>query len=211
MPDRLQQRASRDLGERTLLRHERSEDPSPRSAVTTETLGRALDVPVGDARPPAVEGMREGDLGDHEVDALLKPEGGEERRGESHGMHGGADVVSEPGKRGLGCARTAPDGLPALEHRHRQSRSRQGHGRGEPVGSCTDDHGIHCTHTSECVTPARLSSAGQPHPRKRAAQLASASTESTLPAGSRNQAMSGPKPARPRAIPFASVPSPGSS
>ena len=68
-------------------------------------------------------------------------------------MHGGAHIMSEPGKRELSRAGSPADRVAALHDLHAQPGASESHRGGETVRAGTDDDGIEISHTATLPPP----------------------------------------------------------
>jgi hypothetical protein len=111
--------------------------------VGAEAGGRLGYRPGHHRGPAAVEGVRELDLGEGQLDpALGQAEALEERRGDGERVGGRADVVPEAGQRQLLGPAAAADRRRALDELHRDSGGGQGQRGREAVGPAADDHRV---------------------------------------------------------------------
>ncbi len=98
MPWHPQQRRGRELRDGIRVLREGSEELLPCAPVCAEAVGCAVEGAPGESGLPVVERMRVGQLRIDEVESLGQPEPLEELGCEGHRVHGGADVVPEPGQ-----------------------------------------------------------------------------------------------------------------
>lgn len=126
------------------VRGQRTEQAAPRVAVFELGAG-AIDVAVADRGGSSRERVAVGHLGLGELHtAAWKIERGEERRSQRQRVHGGADVVGDPGELGVRQrSRTTPDGGLRFDDPHRQPSSGADDGGRQPVGAASHDGHVH--------------------------------------------------------------------
>ena len=91
-----------------------------------------------------VKGVGQGRLGVNPLQTMgLQVQAAPERRSNSHGVDGRADVVAESGQGPrLGGAHPAPRLVVGLKHHHLPALLGQGYGGAQPVGAAADHRGI---------------------------------------------------------------------
>ena len=118
------------------------EHPSPLLAVLAERALGLAEIALQNYRRAIVQGMRQRRRWLNPFQSVIaQRQRREERRGQRHGMHGRAEVVLKSGK-SKGKRTSAAAGLRlSFVDLDLQSRLRQNNGRGQAVGTCSDDHG----------------------------------------------------------------------
>jgi hypothetical protein len=134
-------RAQQLREQRPRLPHQRAERLHVRALVDAEARRRLLDRPVQEHRGAVVERMCKRYIGVHEVERQLS----QERRRERQRVHGGAQVVDEPGERQLRGAAAAAQRRLSFEHRDFHARAGEHERGGQAVRARADDDRGHAS------------------------------------------------------------------
>ena len=123
------------------------------AAILTEAIGSGVNVAKNDTGPPIAEGVGQRDCRVYPVD--LELEVAEERRGNSEGMDGRADVMGEAGQGQLLGPGPPADDVGLLDDEDPSPASCHLRGGREPVGAGADDHCVVFDHVPMIVPQGR--------------------------------------------------------
>lgn len=131
----------KDFGrERTPVRRERPKEATPTLAVAAENRLGVAEIALERDRGAIIEGMREGRRRVNPLQAIfLQRERSKKWRARSERVDRGTKIMEVAWKRELESARGASGLRLSFENVHVHAALRKGNGRGQAVGSRTDD------------------------------------------------------------------------
>jgi hypothetical protein len=131
------------LEERVRIVEKRLHQSLPRTRVWPQSLTGRGNGPMQDRGGAVIEGMGKGRSRMHPFQAeVVQGKAPQQRRHQSHGVNGRADIMMEAGKRYLGGAAPATDDLIGFEHEHRSTGLGKDHGGGESVRPRAHDYHV---------------------------------------------------------------------